>query len=276
MGILDGAAAGLMSRLEHVGVPRVIAYVISQCAYVSERKRHPDIPRPAIHKSEITWLVDQYEKQLRGVHDPVAKAALVQGLCVKVFGPNAEEIFVAGYPELAPNVGEAAATSQDQETDDAELDAEMMIYTSAARYIGYEFDDDAGAAQIACYFPVEDAGVLTGLLIVLGGTVGFYEPTDLAVQDPAEGTPIVRVLAQLTGCSVIQPDSADFDEYKFIEVSQGDDDEILLRLDFGQNYLFFAIPFGQLERVQQEDVDVSVSLALDVFDKQLARAYSQS
>lgn len=58
MGIRDGAAEGLASQLEMVGVPTVIGAVLGQCAYSPERKRHPSIPTPIVRGSEVTYLVD--------------------------------------------------------------------------------------------------------------------------------------------------------------------------------------------------------------------------
>ncbi|WP_159615298.1 hypothetical protein [Arthrobacter zhaoguopingii] len=155
------------------------------------------------------------------------------------------------------------------------LDPDRTIYASAARYFGYEFDHDVGAAQFACHFPI-DGGALGGFCDILGGAVEFYEPRDLVAEDTADGSPVVRSLSFLTGCSVLQPPGASLSGYKFVNIRQGSTDDVLIRLDFGEAFLVVNAPLRQLDAAQREDAEVSISFALDVFDRQLAGNYSRS
>lgn len=197
MGITDSAAQGLMTRLENVGVPRVIGHVIGQCAYVSERRRHPDIPPTVVGRSEVTWLVDQYEKQLSEVDDPIAQAALVQGLCVRVFGSNAEKIFLAGYPEFT-TPEPAAPNSDEPQTDVPQEQARDELLHAAARYFNARFDSNAPAvAQVVCTLE-QKGGAVDGILVVLHDTVCFFDSQDLTVDDVKDGSPILVRIEDIT------------------------------------------------------------------------------
>ena len=101
MGIRDGAANGLRTRLEAVGARSEVAVAIGQVAYLPRRKRPSWIPDAVVPKSEVTWLVAQYEKELAGMPQGLAAIVLVQGLCNKVFGSQGEDIFITSYPEFA-------------------------------------------------------------------------------------------------------------------------------------------------------------------------------
>jgi hypothetical protein len=277
MWFTDSAAERLRSRLEEAGVPAVIGHIMGQCAYVSEGKRHPNIPTPIIHKTEITWLTDQYVKALRREHEPLARAALIHEFCWKVFGPTGGRIFRAGYPELAQQA--AAVESRTHDDDDDDDDAEMWRYRSAARYTGYTLHTPGKEAQLPCYLPVPDGNII-GFLIILCDTIGFYDLDDLAVADPAEGTPLLAELNQLTGCSITAPKAEVLEEYKedytFIEVSQGNNDALLLQLTFGENSLLFATPFRQPDQKQQQDFELDLDMVLELINKQLARNYANS
>lgn len=101
MGIRDGAANGLRTRLENVGVRTEIAVAIGQVAYLPKRKRPSWIPDAVVPKSEVTWLVSQYEKKLADMPQGLAAIALVQGLCNRIFGLQGEDLFLTAYPEFA-------------------------------------------------------------------------------------------------------------------------------------------------------------------------------
>lgn len=101
MGIMDGAAAGLRARLENVGVRPNLAFAIGQVAYMAPRKIHSWIAPPAASKSEVSWLVSEYENQLRSTPEELASIALIQGLCNRIFGANGEQMFVGSYPEYS-------------------------------------------------------------------------------------------------------------------------------------------------------------------------------
>lgn len=101
MGIMDGAANGLRTRLENVGVRPALAFAIGQVAYLPPRKIPSWVAPASTSKSETTWLVSQYEKQLRVTPDGLASIALIQGLCNRVFGPHGEQMFIGSYPEFS-------------------------------------------------------------------------------------------------------------------------------------------------------------------------------
>lgn len=102
MGMRDGAANGLRMRLENVGVRPNLAFAVGQVAYLAAQKIPTWIAPPVVPKSEVTWLVSQYEKQLRETSG-LAAVALIQGLCSKIFGSNGEAMFIGSYPEFAPD-----------------------------------------------------------------------------------------------------------------------------------------------------------------------------
>ena len=109
MGILDGAADGLKLRLEIVGVPAPIAFALGQVAYIAPRKRARELPPAVATKSEVTWLVSEYENELRQHRDEHARMALIQGLCTRVFGQRGPEVFELGYPaETLPQADKSA------------------------------------------------------------------------------------------------------------------------------------------------------------------------
>lgn len=111
MGILDGAATDLQSKLESVGVRRNLAYALGQLAYA----RRQDVPAwvapPIVSKAEIAWLVSEYVKHLRQVHHELPRITFIQGLCTKVFGPYGEMMFVGSYPEFSEDQWEATLVS---------------------------------------------------------------------------------------------------------------------------------------------------------------------
>ncbi|WP_461163586.1 hypothetical protein [Arthrobacter sp. R4-81] len=101
MGIMHGAANGLRMRLEHVGVRPALAFAIGQVAYMSPRKIPDWVAPAAVSKSETTWLVSRYERELATTSGDLASIALVQGLCHRIFGPYGEAMFVGSYPEYS-------------------------------------------------------------------------------------------------------------------------------------------------------------------------------
>lgn len=101
MGFRDGAANGLRSRLENVGVRSELAYAIGQVAYLPPRKIPHWVAEPIISKPEVTWLVSQYEKELRDIPPGLACIAVIKGLCSRIFGTEGERMFVRAYPEYS-------------------------------------------------------------------------------------------------------------------------------------------------------------------------------
>ncbi|WP_248760328.1 DUF2510 domain-containing protein [Pseudarthrobacter sp. SSS035] len=97
--IMEGAADELKFRLEGVGVPRAIAFSISQVAYVEPKALPHWVPHPIVGEKEVRWLVRKFEPELQRVTGSQAKSAQVMLLCVKIFGPiGGEVVFASGYP----------------------------------------------------------------------------------------------------------------------------------------------------------------------------------
>lgn len=71
---------------------------MGQVAYIAPRKHARELPPAAATKSEVTWLVGEYENELRQHRDEDARMALIQGLCTRVFGQRGPEVFELGYP----------------------------------------------------------------------------------------------------------------------------------------------------------------------------------
>lgn len=132
MGFRDGAANGLRTRLENVGVRSELALAIGQVAYLPPRKIPHGVAASIVSKSEVTWLVSQYEKELRGMPPGLASIALIQGLCNKIFGSAGEQMFIKAYPEFSEDRWEETVTteygSQGDDTD-AEFEFDLVEFS---------------------------------------------------------------------------------------------------------------------------------------------------
>jgi hypothetical protein len=105
--IMEDAADKLKFRLEGVGVPRAIAFSISQVAYVEPKALPHWVPHPVVGEKEVRWLVRKFEPELQRLTGHEAKAAQVMLLCVKIFGPTGGDVvFASGYPGAPTSAGE--------------------------------------------------------------------------------------------------------------------------------------------------------------------------
>lgn len=203
MGIMDGAANGLKLRLEAVGVPSAIAYTIGQVAYVPSRKRPQWVPDPVVAKSEVTWLVSQFEQELRRVTSPVAKSSYVLALCMRIFGADpGSAVFEMGYqdaPTQPMNVEEDLSTEQ-------EWDA---VFAGALRYfdnVDLNFLGDRFMLPATMFSVLGDEQRLWhGFVLAMDGMIGFFEESDCLAEDLEDGDPLVHRLSRLTACSVRMP-----------------------------------------------------------------------
>jgi len=126
MGFRDGAVNGLRTRLEKVGVRSELALVIGQVAYLPARKIPHWVATPIVSKSEVTWLVSQCEKELRGMPPGLASIALIQGLCNKIFGSCGEQMFIEAYPEFSEDRWEETiATAYRSQKDGTDSESEF-------------------------------------------------------------------------------------------------------------------------------------------------------
>lgn len=266
IGIRDGAAEGLASRLEMVGVPAVIGAVLGQCAYLPERKRHPSIPAPIVRSSEISYLVDQYVSQLRVTFDPIAKTALVQGLCVRVFGSNAEKVFVAGYPELAP---ESIASSEGSRTTEERADATEGLLRAAGRYFVAGYDPGApDVAQVLCTLEQQDEDPIDGVLILMNETLCFFDSTDLVVEDLTDGSPILIDVEDIRSCRLVKSDEISLDNYRFFQVQRWFRDSVFLEIETVKARPKFHINLVSLVPGQRAAVERDPRRVLYVLDRE--------
>jgi len=191
---LDGAADDVRRRLEGLEVPSSIAIAMGQVAYLPRNSRIPGIPPPMVGRAEAAWLISEYEEQLKISQDPYAKAALVQGLCVRIFGVAGEPLFDSGYPAgTAEREAKAMAEGADRyfETVDLSFLGEQVMLP--ATYVCGE-----GAEERRW----------DGWIITKDGVIGFFEESDLLADDPAEGSPILAQLGDLNACSILMPASS--------------------------------------------------------------------
>ncbi|MDR6688980.1 hypothetical protein J2Y41_004580 [Arthrobacter sp. 1088] len=154
MGIMDSAANGLRMRLENVGVRPTLAFAIGEVAYLPPRKIPSWVAPAAIPKSETTWLVSQYENQLRATPDGLACIALIQGLCNRIFGPHGESMFVGSYPEYSQERWQETGQEQNIPSVNAMLKAAMAASAEfTADFIDSDFYWDCDE-----WVSAEDAG----------------------------------------------------------------------------------------------------------------------
>ena len=172
MGIMDGAASGLQTRLESVGVRSNLAFAIGQVAYVSPRKIPSWVAPASASKSETTWLVSQYEKELRAAPDGLASIALIQGLCNRVFGPHGESMFIGSYPEFSQEKWQETVEQQSTPSVNAIFNAAM---TEAADFTTSFIDSDLwwdGDQWVSTEFagPGEDESFTEALSTAMGAS----------------------------------------------------------------------------------------------------------
>ncbi|AOT05773.1 hypothetical protein [Arthrobacter sp. U41] len=195
MGFMDGAANDLKFRLERVGVPPAIAFSIGQVAYIGRKNRPQWVPEPVIGKSEVTWLVTQFEPDLRRVTDAEAKSAYVFLLCTKIFGPDEGNlIFQAGY----------AGSSPDEQDPNRLIDGALRYFDEIdLAFLG----DRLMVPAVMFRGNGDDQQQWLGLVMSKDGMFGFFEESDCLVDDVDDGEPVIYRLSDLRACKVSVPES---------------------------------------------------------------------
>lgn len=257
---MDGAANGLKLRLERVGVPPAIAFSIGQVAYVGRKNLPHWVPESVIGKSEVTWLVSQFEPDLRRVTDPEAKSAYVFLLCTKIFGPDEGNlVFQAGYP---------GSSSEEQ-------DANRLI-DGALRY----FDEvDLSFLGDRLMVPAvmfrgngDDQQQWLGLVMAKDGMFGFFEESDCLVDDMDDGEPVIYRLSELRACKVSIPESIYVPPGLNHVLRSPSSREFNAKLIFGEDVsvMQFAVLFSQIDEEMREEVALQIQQLLGLFDKALS------
>jgi hypothetical protein len=272
MGFMDGAANGLKLRLEAVGVPPAIAFSIGQVAYVGRKNRPQWVPEPVVGKSEVTWLVSQFEPDLRRVTDPQAKSAYVFLLCTKIFGAvEGDLLFQAGYPANASKGNHATAgfsSTEEQET--------SRVIDGALRYFD-EIDlsflgDRLMVPAVMFRGSGDDQQQWLGFVMSKDGMFGFFEESDCLVDDMADGEPVLYRLSDLRACKVRIPESI-YVPPDLQHVLQSDSSrEFNAKLIFGDDVsvMQFAVLFSQVDEEMREEVAQHIQQLLGLFDKALS------
>lgn len=251
MGIRDGAANGLKMRLEEVGVRSSLAFAIGQVAYV-KRDKIPNWIAPALaSKAEVTWLVSQYEKQLRSTSDSLASIALIQGLCTRVFGPHGDDMFVASYPEFSQERWQATVEQQPAERQGTATPAQEAHSTTKdllrglLRYLP-SMPTPGSYSLMECSLVGEEQ-MLPGFLFAMPDTFWFFDENDCLVKDVSEGNPIMCPMVAIAGCSILKPSWFGVGRYEQVKVMPvdwpGDDVSILLRL--ADHQISLSVPGGR-------------------------------
>lgn len=273
---MDGAANGLKLRLEEVGVPPAIAFAIGQVAYVGRRKRPHWIPEAVIGKSEITWLVSQFEPNLRRARDPQAKSSYVFLLCAKVFGPlEGDLLFQAGYPNHSPMGSQAAASFSSTE----EQEANRLI-DGALRYFGevdLAFDGDRLMVPAVMFRGSGDEQQQwMGFVMSKDGMFGFFEESDCLVEDMADGDPVLYRLGDLRACKVHLPESIYVPPSLRHVLVSDPSNEFNAKLIFGDDVsvMQFSVLFSQLDEKMQGEAARHIQQLLGLFDKALSLQHS--
>jgi hypothetical protein len=278
MGIMDGAANGLKSRLEGVGVPPAIAFSIGQVAYVASKNRPIWIPEPVVGKSEVTWLVSRFEGQLKQAPDPVAKSAYVLMLCLKIFGPGGGElVFDAGYPNGAPK----STPNKQVHLSEEEQEANELI-DGALRYF-----DEVDLAFLGDRLMVpatmfrgggggggggEDQEQWHGFVMSKDGMFGFFEESDCLADDMDDGEPVIYRLGDLRACKVGIPESIYIPPDLQHVLRSPSSPEFNAKLIFGDDVsvMQFAVLFSQVDEEMREEVARHIQQLLGLFDKALS------
>lgn len=206
--------------------------------------------------------------QLRVTFDPIAKTALVQGLCVRVFGSNAEKVFVAGYPELAP---ESIASSEDSRTTEDRIeDIRKGILRAAGRYFSAGYDSNAPCvAQVICALKQSDGSLIDGVLVILNGSVCSFDLQDLAVEDISDGSPILIDFENINSFTVIKTVRLTLDPYSIIEVQRSLEDLVQLDVRTGSHLARLLIDFEGLEVDARVKVERDLRKILHLIDREL-------
>jgi hypothetical protein len=260
MGIMDGAATGLKLRLERVGVPPAIAFAIGQVAYLGRKNLPHWVPEPVIGKSEVTWLVSQFEPDLRRVTDPEAKSAYVFLLCAKIFGPvEGNLVFQAGY---------LGSSSEEQ-------DANRLI-DGALRYFD-EVDlsflgDRLMVPAVRFRGDGDDQQQWLGFIMSKDGMFGFFEESDCLVDDMDDGEPVIYRLSELRACKVTIPESIYVHPGLKQVLRSPSSGEFNAKLIFGEDVsvMQFAVLFSQIDEEMREEVALQIQQLLGLFDKALS------
>lgn len=271
MGYKENSAQWVSDTLEDAGVPRVIAHMIGQCAYIPQRRRHPDIPTPIVRGSKIDSLVDDYVEQLKTTSDPVVKAAFVQGLCRRVFEPaDAEEIFVAGYPEFSPEAfaeyaKEAEAEGLANTRPSAQADREKILI-AAGRYFTAGYDPTApDDAQVVAYLE-QKGDPIGGFLVTMRDSLSFYDPHDLSAEN-ADGNPLILKISEITGGEVSKPSTLVLDKYSRLRVEPSTEDFVRLVVTTDSGGVRCLISLGNDDEDLRLEVQTELRRLLYVVDR---------
>ena len=271
MGFMDGAANGLKLRLEEAGVPSTISFSIGQVAYIARKNRPHWVPEPIVGKSEVTWLVSQFEADLKRVTDPQAKSAYVFLLCTKIFGPvGGDLLFQAVYPANASRANNATGSSSAEEQE-----ANKLI-DGALRYF-----DEVNQAFLGDRLMVpavmfrgsgDDQQQWTGFVMSMDGMFGFFEESDCLVDDMNEGEPVVYRLSDLRACKVRVPVSIHVPPGLRHVIQSDPSREFNAKLIFGDelSVIQFSVLFSQLDEELKEEAAQHIQQLLGLLEKALS------
>ena len=266
MGIRDGAAEGLATRLADVGVPLQIGFALGQVAYVREKRRPAWVPLPAVSPSEVTYLVSEAEKELRFSPPGHGASALVYFLCTRVFGSDAG---AALYEAALPT---------------PELTQETTSYGSlidgALRYfetVDIDFiDDQIMLPAVLSRGSDEEYEEWPGFMLAWKGNFGFFEEKDCFAEDINAGDPVLASLADLSSCAAILPREVQqlqgLERVRFPNVASNDTFRVLLRFQNDSLKLRLGMPFGALDPTMKEQTAQDMYSFLRIMEKALGIA----
>lgn len=253
--ITDGAAYDVRRRLEAVGVPSTIAIAMGQAAYTPPRNWILGLPNPIVGRAEAAWLISKYEEHLKIHQEPLSKAGLIQELCTRVFGTAGQTLFNSGYP---PGTVEG--------------DADVMIQ-GALRYFDTVdlsfFGDQVSVPGTYVLGEGPEEQRWDGLILTKDGMIGFFEESDLFVEDIAQGNPVLAKLGDLQHCSILMP-SHPASALTHIDY-QGPSNNFIALLQFdGGKRMRIAVWLEPLAPKLRDEVMEYLSKFLRIFEKALA------